>query len=55
MGKLAQIQERIDKCNDWCGCNDKCTKKEQKDCYLLEEHRHRMRWCERKKIPIELW
>ena len=52
---LAEIQELIDKCNDCNGCDDKCTKKEQRECDLLKMHTKRTDYCRKKCLPFELW
>lgn len=42
MSKLAEIQALIDECNDKCGCDSKCTKEEQRECWKLEAHRNEL-------------
>lgn len=55
MTELSKIQKQIDRCNNKDGCNKYCSSVKQEECYLLEKHRNRIRWCTEHNIPIERW
>ena len=55
MTVLQKIQKEIDRCNGKCGCNSKCSRSQQEECYLLKKHRERISYCSEKDLPIERW
>lgn len=45
MTPLEKIQKKIDKCNNKCGCDSKCSLTKQKACSLLQSHAQRIEQC----------
>lgn len=55
MTVLQRIQKEIDRCNNKCGCNSKCSQEQQEQCSILKKHRDRISYCSEKNLPIERW
>lgn len=55
MTELERIQKKIDKCNHYNGCRNKCTPEQQKNCWLLQQHEARIEFCKKNNMDIRFW